>query len=142
MESKIRVERASRAFVPRSETGAQAVAARAENHGIRVVLIEDDELICGGLAALLTMEGYDVHSTGSGLGAEALIERVNPSVVLADLSLPDCDGVELVATIRTRWPSIRVVVSTGRLDKRLEPAGIAVLLKPYGIDELLTLIRS
>ncbi|MBT1673235.1 response regulator transcription factor [Curtobacterium flaccumfaciens] len=81
---------------------------------VRVVLVDDDQLVRVGLRMLLS--GDDglvvVGEAGDGLEAEAVIASTTPDVVLMDIRMPRCDG--LVATERElrRRPDLAVLVLT------------------------------
>src|ERR1044072_8392598 len=75
----------------------------------RICVIDDDDLICDHIAAMLTQAGYEVVSAGSAKAGLALIAEHQPDVVLVDIIMPDKDGVEVIAEIRRRWPDLRIV---------------------------------
>ncbi|MBT1684811.1 response regulator transcription factor [Curtobacterium flaccumfaciens] len=81
---------------------------------VRVVLVDDDQLVRVGLRMLLSGDdGLEVvGEAGDGLEAEAVIASTSPDVVLMDIRMPRCDG--LVATERElrRRPDLAVLVLT------------------------------
>jgi two-component system, NarL family, response regulator DevR len=82
---------------------------------IRVVLIDDHEIVRSGLSALLGREP-DIHVLGSVADAEeglALINAVEPDVAVVDYSLPRMSGVELCEKVAARHPNTAVVILTG-----------------------------
>lgn len=116
---------------PSSTTSAQAQAAdvssdhpdsaksatpqhdvRAER--IRVLLVDDHALVRAGIRALIEMiEAVDVVGE-AGNGAEALrsIERLNPHIVLLDITMPDMNGLEVLQKITSRFAGVRVIILT------------------------------
>lgn len=137
-------------FLPLAEgEGGEVEAAPAGSmaeggHAVkRLLLVEDEEAVSMGLAALLELEGIDVTVAPTGERGLAELEQRLPDVVILDVGLPDMNGVDLYETIAKRWPSLPVIFSTGHEDKgRIDAAGggaaVGFLLKPYGVDELLT----
>ncbi len=77
------------------------------------VLVVDDSAIDRRLAgALLAKRGYTVTYANDGVQALAQIAVERPSAVVTDLQMPEMSGLELVAAIRLRFPSIPVVLMT------------------------------
>jgi DNA-binding NarL/FixJ family response regulator len=110
---------------------------------VRVIIADDHRLMREGTAALLAADPrIDVVGLASG-GREAveLAARVRPDVALLDVGMPDVGGVEACAAIRTRVPSIRVLmltVSEDALDVRaaLRVGAAGYLLKDMPPGEL------
>lgn len=78
----------------------------------RVVVIDDHPVVCDGLSAILNRQP-DLEVCGSAAThheALALIERVQPHVILLDISLQDCDGLDLLRTIKARHPRLAVAI--------------------------------
>ena len=71
---------------------------------IRVMLVDDHQLVLDGLAALLSLsdEISVVGTAHDGLGALQLFERHSPDVSVVDLRMRPMDGVELTTRIRSR----------------------------------------
>ena len=67
----------------------------------RVLVVEDHPESAEGLAVLLDIWGYEAHVAHDGARALALARDVAPEVVVADIGLPDVDGVEVARRIRT-----------------------------------------
>jgi len=116
---------------------------------VRVVLVDDHELVRQGVHALLQRE-LDIEVVGEatdGLAALELVERVRPDVLVADLVLPGLDGLELTRQATRRSPGTRVVVlSMDSADplvlEALDKGASAYVLKDAGIAELLRAIRE
>ncbi|HSY51652.1 MAG TPA: response regulator [Thermoanaerobaculia bacterium] len=112
----------------------------------RVLLVEDDELVAAGLAALLEMEGMAVLVIGRGLPVVKAVESFQPEAVILDLTLPDIGGIEVFRRLRGRWPQLPIVFSTGhasstKLSAELSGDRVELLRKPYEIDELLAALQ-
>lgn len=87
---------------------------------IRVLVADDQRVVREGLSMVLGLLA-DVEVVGAasdGAEAVALAENLSPDVVLMDLRMPRCDGVEATRLLRDRCPAVRVVVLTTYSDDR------------------------
>jgi DNA-binding NarL/FixJ family response regulator len=87
---------------------------------IRVLLADDQRVVREGLMMLLGLlpSVEVVGSAADGEEALALAARLDPDVVLMDLRMPRCDGVEATRRLRERQPDVKVVVLTTYADDR------------------------
>jgi DNA-binding NarL/FixJ family response regulator len=87
---------------------------------IRVLIVDDQRVVREGLTLVLgLLPDVDVVGTASdGAEAVALAGNLRPDVVLMDLRMPRCDGVEATRLLRDREPGIKVVVLTTYSDDR------------------------
>ncbi|HEX3787903.1 MAG TPA: response regulator transcription factor [Pseudonocardiaceae bacterium] len=85
---------------------------------LRVVLADDQAVVREGLVTLLgLLPGVDVvGSAADGLDAVRLVAELDPDVLLVDLRMPRCDGVEATRQVRERSPRTEVVVLTTYAD--------------------------
>ncbi len=90
------------------------------NQPIRVLIADDQRIVREGLAMVLgLLPDVDVVGAASdGIEAVALAEDLHPDVVLMDLRMPRCDGVEATRLLREREPGTKVVVLTTYSDDR------------------------
>jgi DNA-binding NarL/FixJ family response regulator len=79
---------------------------------IRVVLADDHDLVRSGIKALLSMlEGVQVIAEArDGKELIALVESLNPDVVLTDISMPGMDGITAISAIHAKHPEVRLLV--------------------------------
>ena len=108
-----------------------------------VVLADDQRVVREGLATLLgLLPDIEVLGTASdGEEAIALVERLRPDVVLMDLRMPRCDGVEATRRLREQGATTHVVVLTTYADDRsvveaLRAGARGFLTKDAGADEI------
>ena len=94
----------------------------------RVLVVEDDEVSCHAMRALLTRWGYEVRTCSTTAGALDEIMRHRPQCLILDLMLQDTSGVEVLRTIRRREMPIHVAIVTGLHDA--EPMREVRDLKP------------
>ena len=117
---------------------------------IRVVLVDDHQLLRTGLASLL--EAADgiavVGEAGDGEQALAVLAATpDVDVVLMDLSMPVLDGVAATARVRTEHPEVRVVVLSSfaehaRVRDAVAAGAVGYVLKDSTPDELVAAIRA
>ncbi len=116
---------------------------------IRLLLVDDQDIFRQGLAALLTVEA-DLEVAGqarNGHEAIALAETLQPHVILMDVRMPLCDGVQATREIHQRYPWIRILVLTTFDDdeyifQSLQVGALGYLLKRTPSPEIATAIRS
>lgn len=78
-----------------------------------VLIVDDEPGIRSALSGILTDEGYDTVSTGSGSEAIELYRERRPDVVFLDIWLPDRDGLETLQSLRESDPAAAVVMMSG-----------------------------
>lgn len=90
-----------------------------------LLIVDDDISILSFLARHLSDLGYRVRSVRDGSSALSEIENELPDILLSDIDLPDIPGAQFLATVRRKFPSIRVVAMSGAHTGRRVPPGIA-----------------
>lgn len=116
---------------------------------IRVVVVDDHQIVRDGLVALLgALEGIDVVGTAAD-GREALhvVDETSPDLVVMDIQMPHLDGIEATRFLTGRHPALRVVMLTMNEDDDTILAAIRAgacgyLLKGAGAEEVQAAIRS
>ena len=115
---------------------------------IRVVIADDQAMVRGALAALLTIEG-DIEIAGqaqNGREALDLVAQLMPDIVLTDIEMPEVTGLELAAELKRRHLPVRVVILTtfaraGYLRRALDAGVSGYLLKDAPAATLANAIR-
>ncbi len=114
----------------------------------RIMVVDDEEAMRESLAAWLQKDGYSVETAESGPAAlEILDEDDSFDLVLADIKMPEMDGLELLARIREQSPNKLVIMITayGSIETAVEAMkhGAAdYLLKPFDPEQLSLLIEK
>ncbi|MFF3591503.1 response regulator [Streptomyces sp. NPDC002387] len=115
----------------------------------RVVVADDQTVVREGIVMLLgLLPGVEVvGAAGDGEEAVKLVAELSPDVVLMDLRMPRCDGVEATRRIRSEHPGTQVVVLTTYADDEslfpaLKAGARGYLTKDAGGDEIVRAVRS
>ena len=102
-----------------------------------ILVVEDDDTIRRLLKISLRTEGYRVSEARTGAAALLLVEANAPALVLLDLGLPDCDGMDVLARVREEG-------STPVIDQKvraLDAGADDYVVKPFSMAELFARIR-
>jgi two-component system cell cycle sensor histidine kinase/response regulator CckA len=156
VESEVGIGTVFRVVLPRAD-GPLPEAERSpfvagaapplSGHGERVLVVEDEPGAREGLVQVLAMLGYQVTAVGTGAEATALPEASPFDLLLTDLVLPDVAGIDLIASLRQRWPNARVILMSGysedeALRERISAGLVRFLQKPFDTTTLAREIRG
>jgi two-component system KDP operon response regulator KdpE len=113
---------------------------------ITVLIVDDEAPIRRFLKATLTVNGYRPIEAETAAEALRLMRHVPPELVLADLGLPDMDGLDLIREIRAKSP-VPIVVLSSRGEEAAKVAALDLgaddyVTKPFGTDELMARMRA
>ena len=116
---------------------------------IRIVLAEDQAMVRGALAALLNLESdiEVIGEAGDGDAAWALVQANPPDVLVTDIEMPRCSGLELASRVSEAQLSTRVVILTtfgraGFLRRALDAGVRGYLLKDAPSEQLAEALRQ
>lgn len=114
---------------------------------MRILLVEDDELLGEGLVTALVSTGHVVDWFRSGTTGLAAAQAEEFGLLLLDLGLPGLDGVELLRRLRAKGHALPVIILTARDTLEARVAGLDsgaddYLVKPFEVDELHARIRA
>jgi two-component system cell cycle sensor histidine kinase/response regulator CckA len=122
----------------------------ADGRGLRLLLVDDEELVRIATASVLRNAGYDVRTAPSGDRALALLKSTGPvDIVLTDLAMPGMNGLELGEQIRFTHPNLPVVymsgffedTGAGRIGMVASAKAGHFLAKPFSREQLLHALR-
>ncbi len=114
---------------------------------MRVLLVEDDELVGDGVKYGLAHAGWTVDWVRDGCAAQAAFQSDQFDVVILDLGLPKKSGLEVLAELRERGERVPVLILTARDGVRERVTGLDAgaddyLVKPFDLDELAARLRA
>lgn len=111
---------------------------------LRILVVEDDDLIRELVNLVLSGAGYEVMTATDGAAALQAIEGAQPDLVLLDMRMPGMDGWEFARRYRAQpEPHAPIVVLTAARDAAARAAEIQAngyLGKPFDVNELLSLV--
>jgi CheY-like chemotaxis protein len=111
-----------------------------------VLVVEDETLLRWSAVAAAQDAGFCAVEAGSAIEAIAILENRNDiRIVFTDIQMPgSMDGLRLAHLISTRWPPIKILVTSGRLKLRDDdlPEGGRYLHKPYAVSDLAATLRD
>jgi len=113
----------------------------ADDDGPVVLLVDDDAAIRKSVSVSLELEGFRVVSASGGRAALEAVERIRPSVVLLDLTMPDLDGLEVIKRLRGDGDDTPICVLSARDEVEDRVRGLEVgaddyVVKPFAIEEV------
>ncbi len=113
---------------------------------MRILVVEDNKTLAGGLAAVLRAAGYAVDVVHDGVSAEAVLAAESFDLVVLDLSLPQMDGLDVLRGMRARKNASAVLILTARgaLDERVRGLDLGAddyMTKPFEVSELEARVR-
>ena len=114
---------------------------------MRVLLVEDDEMIGANLQQALEAAGWSVDWVRDGRFASHAWSESNYTCVLLDLGLPRREGLDVLRRLRKRGATLPVMILTARdsVEERvrgLDAGADDYLLKPFALDEMLARLRA
>lgn len=114
---------------------------------MRVLLIEDDQVLGNGIHTWLGLKGYAVDWLRDGWLAQQAIQATEYGIVLLDLGLPMLEGMEVLKNVRARKDFTPVIVITARDGMKDRIAGLDsgaddYLVKPFEMEELAARMRA
>ncbi len=110
-----------------------------------ILVVDDEVLVRMAVRATLEDEGYDVKEAGNVEEALLVLERGGIAAVLTDIEMPGpLNGLDLARMIRAVWPSIPLIVTSGRTLPRPDdlPAHALMMTKPFSTERLLLTLRA
>jgi DNA-binding response OmpR family regulator len=114
---------------------------------MRILVVEDDKAVASFVKKGLESEQYAVDVTWDGEDAQSLVGEAGFDLVILDLVLPKIDGLEVLKHIRSRKPSLPVLILSGRARvedrvKGLDLGADDYLTKPFSFSELSARVRA
>lgn len=113
----------------------------------RILVVEDEADLAVTYDRLLRRHGYRVVTAASRVEGLKAISSAPPALVIADLRLPDGNGLDIIQAARAREPKIPVIVVTAfasraASDAALASGAAAFLAKPFPASALLRLVHD
>jgi DNA-binding NarL/FixJ family response regulator len=116
---------------------------------IQLFLVEDHQLVTEGIRSMLAGE-KDIHCAGSFIHGKDLLlqlQSFQPDVIVMDINLPDCNGIELCREVKEKYPAINVIALSinnqpGIIRKMIDIGASGYVLKDAAQQEIVEAIRA
>ncbi len=113
----------------------------------RLLIVEDDELLCNSLKKLFLKESYEVTAVSSAESALKVLESQPCSLIITDIILPGIDGIELLAKVKEQYPEVIVIIMTSYAGiesaiKSFRLGSYDYIIKPIINEEIKMLVRN
>jgi two-component system response regulator QseB len=113
---------------------------------LKILVVEDDDLIATGLHLALSRLGHAVDRSSNGMDAQQLLSDQTYHLAILDLGLPGKEGLDVLRDVRKVNSAISVLILSARDDIKSRVKGLDLgaddyLIKPFELDELLARVR-
>lgn len=114
-------------------------------HQLRVLILDDEEIVCTRLKPSLEKAGYIVETFTDSTKAKEALEYQRFDIVVTDLKMANIDGMELFRFAKEKWPDTEVIIISGfvtvDVTRTALQAGVRdIIAKPFRISQLKDLI--
>ena len=111
-----------------------------------LLIVDDDDLSRALLRRFLTPHGFEVTDAADGAAALAQLARRRFDLVLLDVEMPGQSGLEVLAVLHARWPSLPVIMMSGQPGRNtvanaLEGGACDFILKPFDDEFVLKAVK-
>jgi len=112
----------------------------------RILVVDDDPIVCGSLTELLRFEGFEVDTASDGESALELVEKTQYNLILADVSMPGITGFDVLRRVKEDHPQIEVILTTayGTVENAVEAIKLGAhnyLTKPIVDEEIKMMVE-
>ncbi len=111
----------------------------------KILVVDDEEIMRDFLTDLLSDQGFSVDKQSSGALVPKALEQNAFDLILTDLRMPDCDGLEVLEKVKNKNCKTKVILMTGyALDNSgqeyLDRGAFGFILKPFDMDQIRNLV--
>ena len=116
-------------------------------HGIRVLIVDDDQSSLNMLEEFLEEEGFGVVTASDGVEAIEKIREEDLDIILTDLKMPGVDGIEVLKTAKKVDANLHVVIVTGYASletalQAIKEGAYDYITKPFRLEEVLIVLKN
>ena len=124
-----------------------AALHRADGSPLRVLVVDDEQMLTDLLSMALRMEGWEVRSAGSGFDALAQAREFDPDAMVLDIMMPDLDGMSVLQRLRHAGNDVPVLFLTAKDAVADRVAGLTAggddyVTKPFSLEEVVARLRG
>lgn len=120
---------------------------RADGSPLRILAVDDEQMLTDLLAMALRMEGWEVRTASSGLEALQVAHEFEPDALVLDIMMPDLDGMSVLRRLRESGNLVPVLFLTakdavGDRIAGLTAGGDDYVTKPFSLEEVIARLRA
>ena len=116
---------------------------RGVSPGLTILFVDDDQPVLNVIAEALSAKGFRVLAMNNGDEALRLLTQEPVDVLLADIVMPDMNGIELAKRAKLIRPILKVLLQTGYFSRAEEAKSVGKLVfKPLRVDQIESEIRT
>ena len=113
----------------------------------KILVIDDEDIVRLSCSRSLVPEGYELKMANNGPEGLKMLEDEGFDLVLTDLKMPNMDGIEVLETIKKKWPKTDVVIVTGYQTvetavKAIKIGAFDYIEKPFTPDSLIAAVAN
>jgi DNA-binding NtrC family response regulator len=113
----------------------------------KILVIDDEDIVRTSCSRTLSPEGFEVSLARNGVEGLRMAGEDRFDLVLTDLKMPDMDGIEVLRSIKGKWPDTEVIIVTGyqTVDtavKAIKLGAYDYIEKPFTPDALISAVTA
>jgi putative two-component system response regulator len=127
--------------------GLNGDSVAAITQPLTCLIVDDEPRLRQVLLHLMRGDGFSCMEASNGVEAIELLERQSVPLVMSDMRMPRMDGIELLKTLRQRWPDTAVVMITAVADVEVAVSCLSMgamdyLTKPFHLEEVRARVKQ
>ncbi len=120
---------------------------RADGSPLRVLVVDDEQMLTDLLSMALRMEGWDIKAASSGQEALSAAREFQPDALVLDIMMPDLDGMAVLQRLRQAGDDVPVLFLTAKDAVSSRVAGLTAggddyVTKPFSLEEVVARLRG
>ena len=114
---------------------------------MKLLIVDDEVEICDFLKSFFEERNYEVKTASSGQAALDAIEQFKPQIVLLDIKMPGMDGIQVLGTVKKKFPRTKVIMVTAletrdKIEECLRLGADNYITKPLSLEYLENDVRE